>query len=75
MLMGIIISVILKYFFGLGLYVVNFFVNFIELVFYYEILIFQFEVIKVDKMKDVVMIFVEVENMNEDCVLDVVVMV
>lgn len=38
--MGIIISVILKYLLGLGLYVVNFFVNFVEFVFYYEILIF-----------------------------------
>lgn len=53
----------------------QFSVNFIEPVFHYETLTFQFEVIKVDKMKDVVTISVEAENTNEDRVLDAVVMV
>ncbi|MBK4872201.1 enoyl-CoA hydratase [Enterococcus faecium] len=75
MLMGIITSAISKHLPGPGSHVVNFSVNFIEPVFHYETLTFQFEVIKVDKMKDVVTISVEAENTNEDRVLDAVVMV
>ncbi len=75
MLMGIITSAISKHLPGPGSHVVNFSVNFIEPVFHYETLTFQFDVIKVDKMKDVVTISVEAENTNEDRVLDAVVMV
>ena len=64
MLMGIITSAISKHLPGPGSHVVH-----------YETLTFQFEVIKVDKMKDVVTISVEAENTNEDRVLDAVVMV
>ena len=69
------LSAISKHLPGPGSHVVNFSVNFIEPVFHYETLTFQFEVIKVDKMKDVVTISVEAENTNEDRVLDAVVMV
>src|SRR5699024_3819657 len=59
MLMGIITSAISKHLPGPGSHVVNFSVNFIEPVYHYETLTFEFEVIKVDKMKDVVTISVE----------------
>lgn len=75
MLMGIITSAISKHLPGPGSHVVNFSVNFIEPVFHYETLTFDFEVIKVDKMKDVVTISVEAVNTQEDRVLDAVVMV
>lgn len=75
MLMGIITSAISKHLPGPGSHVVNFTVNFIEPVFHYETLTFDFEVIKVDKMKDVVTISVEAVNTQEDRVLDAVVMV
>lgn len=75
MLMGIITSAISKHLPGPGSHVVNFSVNFIEPVYHYETLTFQFEVIKVDKMKDVVTISVEANNVEEDRVLDAVVMV
>jgi 3-hydroxybutyryl-CoA dehydratase len=75
MLMGIITSAISKHLPGPGSHVVNFSVNFIEPVFHYETLTFEFEVIKVDKMKDVVTISVEAVNTQEDRVLDAVVMV
>ena len=75
MLMGIITSAISKHLPGPGSRVVNFSVNFIEPVFHYETLTFDFEVIKVDKMKDVVTISVEAVNTQEDRVLDAVVMV
>ncbi len=75
MLMGIITSAISKHLPGQGSHVVNFSVNFIEPVFHYETLTFDFEVIKVDKMKDVVTISVEAVNTQEDRVLDAVVMV
>ena len=75
MLMGIITSGISKHLAGPGSHVVNFSVNFIEPVFHYETLTFDFEVIKVDKMKDVVTISVEAVNTQEDRVLDAVVMV
>lgn len=75
MLMGIITSAISKHLPGPGSHVVNFSVNFIQPVYHYETLTFQFEVIKVDKMKDVVTISVEANNVEEDRVLDAVVMV
>jgi 3-hydroxybutyryl-CoA dehydratase len=75
MLMGIITSAISKHLPGPGSHVVNFSVNFIEPVFHYETLTFQFEVMKVDKMKDVVTISVEAENNEKNRVLDAVVMV
>jgi 3-hydroxybutyryl-CoA dehydratase len=75
MLMGIITSAISKHLPGPGSHVVNFSVNFVEPVFHYETLTFQFEVIKVDKMKDVVTISIEVINEEENRVLDAVVMV
>lgn len=75
MLMGIITSAISKHLPGPGSHVVNFSLNFIEPVFHYETLTFDFEVIKVDKMKDVVTISVEAVNTQEDRVLDAVVMV
>ena len=43
--------------------------------FHYETLTFQLEVIKVDKMKDVITISVEAVNEQENRVLDAVVMV
>ncbi|OTN86377.1 MaoC family protein [Enterococcus sp. 7E2_DIV0204] len=75
MLMGIITSAISKHLPGPGSHVVNFSVNFVEPVFHYETLTFQFEVIKVDKMKDVVTISIEAVNEEENRVLDAVVMV
>lgn len=75
MLMGIITSAISKHLPGPGSHVVNFSINFIEPVFHYETITFQFEVIKVDKRKDVITISVEAVNSDEDRVLDAVVMV
>lgn len=75
MLMGIVTSSISKHLPGPGSHVVNFSVNFIEAVHHYETLTFQFEVIKVDKMKDVVTISVEAVNIQNARVLDAVVMV
>ena len=75
MLMGIITSAISKHLPGPGSHVVNFSVNFIEPVYHYETLTFEFEVIKVDKMKDVVTISVEAVNVEDIRVLDAVVMV
>lgn len=75
MLMGIITSAISKHLPGPGAHVVNFSVNFIEPVFHYETVTFEFEVIKVDKMKDVITISIEAVNHKEHRVLDAVVMV
>jgi len=75
MLMGIITSAISKHLPGPGSHVVNFAVNFVEPVFHYETLTFHFEVMKVDKMKDVVTISIEVVNEADNRVLDAVVMV
>lgn len=75
MLMGIITSAISKHLPGPGSHVVNFSVNFVEPVFHYETLTFQFEVMKVDKMKDVVTISVEVVNELGNRVLDAIVIV
>ena len=63
MLMGIITSAISKHLPGPGSHV------------HYETLTFQLEVIKVDKMKDVITISVEAVNEQENRVLDAVVMV
>ncbi|MBL1229432.1 MaoC family dehydratase N-terminal domain-containing protein [Enterococcus sp. BWB1-3] len=75
MLMGIITSAISKHLPGPGSHVVNFSINFLEPVFHYETLTFQFEVIKIDKMKDVVTISIEAVNEEENRVLDAVVLV
>ncbi|HCO71698.1 MAG TPA: enoyl-CoA hydratase [Enterococcus sp.] len=75
MLMGIITSAVSKHLPGPGSHVVNFSVNFIEPVYHYETLTFEFEVIKVDKMKDVVTISVEAINTEDHRILDAVVMV
>lgn len=75
LLMGIITSAISKYLPGPGSHVVNFSINFMEEVRHYETVTFQFEVIKVDKMKDVVTISVEATNSEENRILDAVVMV
>ncbi|CAM3313891.1 MaoC/PaaZ C-terminal domain-containing protein [Vagococcus fessus] len=75
LLMGIITSAISKHLPGPGSHVVNFSINFMEEVRHYETVTFQFEVIKVDKMKDVVTISVEATNSEENRILDAVVMV
>lgn len=75
MLMGIITSAVSKHLPGPGSHVVNFSVNFIEPVYHYETLTFEFEVIKVDKMKDVVTISVKAINTEDHRILDAVVMV
>lgn len=75
MLMGIITSAISKHLPGPGSHVVNFSVNFIEPVYHYETITFEFEVIKVDKMKDVVTISVEAVDDEDERILDAVVIV
>ncbi len=52
----------------------NFSANFIRPVYHDEIVTFSFEVIKVDTMKEVVMISVEGSNRQNERVLDSVVM-
>ena len=54
---------------------VNFSVNFVEPVYHYETITYDFEVIKVDKMKEVITISVEAVNSENDRVLDAVVLV
>ena len=75
MLTGIITSAISKHLPGAGSHVVNLSVNFIEPVYHYETITFTFEVIKVDKMKEVVTISVEAVNLADHRVLDAVVLV
>jgi 3-hydroxybutyryl-CoA dehydratase len=75
MLMGIVTSAISKHLPGPGSHVVNFSVNFVEVVHHYETITFDFEVIKVDKMKEVITISVEAVNIENDRVLDAVVLV
>ena len=75
LLMGIITSAISKHLPGPGSHVVNFSINFMEEIRHYETVTFLFEVIKVDKMKDVVTISVEATNSEENRILDAVVMV
>lgn len=75
MLMGIVTSAISKHLPGPGAHVVNFSVNFVEPVYHYETITYDFEVIKVDKMKEVITISVEAVNSENDRVLDAVVLV
>ena len=75
MLMGIVTSAISKHLPGPGSHVVNFSVNFVEAVHHYETLTFDFEVIKVDKRKEMITISVEAVNEQKSRVLDAVVMV
>ena len=75
MLMGIITSAISKHLPGPGSHVVNFTVNFVAPVFHYATLTFQFEVIMVDKMKNVVTLSIDAVNSSGNRVLDAVVMV
>jgi acyl dehydratase len=75
MLMGIITSAISKHLPGPGSHVVNFSLNLIEPVYHYETLTFNFEVIKIDKLRDVATISVEAVNTNDERVLDAVVLV
>nr|WP_240626635.1 MaoC/PaaZ C-terminal domain-containing protein [Vagococcus vulneris] len=75
MLMGIISSTVSKHLPGPGSNIVNFSFNLVQPIYHYETLTFHFEVIKVDKMKDVVTISIEAHNYNEQRVLDSVVMV
>lgn len=75
MLTGIITSAISKHLPGAGSHVVNLSVNFVTPVYHYETVTFTFEVMKVDKMKEVVTISVEAMNLSEQRVLDAVVLV
>lgn len=75
LLIGIVTSTISKHFPGPGSQIVNLSVNFVEAVYHYETLTFLFEVIKVDKHKDVITLSVETVNEEEKRVLDAVVMV
>ncbi len=75
MLTGIITSAVSKHLPGPGSHVVNLSVNFVEPVYHYETITFTFEVIKVDKMKEVVTISVEAMNASDHRVLDAVVLV
>ncbi|AQP52904.1 enoyl-CoA hydratase [Vagococcus penaei] len=75
MLMGIISSTISKHLPGPGSNIVNFSFNLVQPVYHYETLTFHFEVIKIDKMKDVVTISIKAHNYEDDRVLDSVVMV
>lgn len=75
LLIGIVTSTISKHLPGPGSHIVNFSVNFVEPVYHYETLTFLFEVIKVDKHKEVVTLSVEAVNTEEKRVLDAVVMV
>ena len=74
LLSGIITSSVSKLLPGPGSEVVNFSANFIRPVYHDEIVTFSFEVIKVDTMKEVVMISVEGSNRQNERVLDSVVM-
>ena len=74
MLSGIITSSVSKLLPGPGSEIVNFSANYIMPVYHDEIITFSFEVIKVDTMKEVVMISVEGTNSNNERVLDSVIM-
>lgn len=75
MLSGILTSSISKLLPGPGSEIVNIATNFIEPVYHEETVTFTFEVIKVDMMKEVVMLSVEGTNEAEARVLDSVIMV
>ncbi|KRL83622.1 FAS1-like dehydratase domain-containing protein [Ligilactobacillus apodemi] len=74
LLSGIITSSVSKLLPGPGSEIVNFSANYIMPVYHDEIITFSFEVIKVDTMKEVVMISVEGTNSNNERVLDSVIM-
>ncbi|MEY8661885.1 MaoC/PaaZ C-terminal domain-containing protein [Ligilactobacillus faecis] len=74
LLSGIITSSVSKLLPGPGSEIVNLSANFIMPVYHDEIITFSFEVIKVDLMKEVVMISVEATNSQDERVLDSVVM-
>src|SRR5699024_6270756 len=75
LLIGIMTSTISKHFPGPGSQGVNLSVNFVEPVYHYETLTFLFEVIKVDKHKELVTLSVEAVHEAGKRVLDAVVMV
>lgn len=75
MLMGVISSTISKHLPGPGSNIVNLSFNLIQPVHHYDTLTFHFEVIKIDKMKEVVTISVRAHNYEDQRVLDSVVMV
>lgn len=74
LLMGIVTSAVSKHLPGPGSHIVNFSINLIEEVYHEETLTFQFEVIQIDKMKEVITISVSAVNEQEERVLDAVVM-
>lgn len=75
LLMGIITSSISKLFPGPGSEIVNVALNLPKPVFHDEMVTFNFEVIKVDNMKEVVTMSVEGVNEQADRILDAVLMV
>lgn len=75
MLIGIMTSAISKHLPGPGSMVVNVSVNVLNPIFHYETITFDFEVIRVDLMKEVITITVDAKNMNGDRVIDAVFMV
>lgn len=75
MLIGIMTSAISKHLPGPGSNVVNVSVNMVNPVFHYETITFDFEVIRVDLMKEVVTITVDAKNMSDERVIDAVFMV
>ncbi|MGX7419191.1 MaoC/PaaZ C-terminal domain-containing protein [Carnobacterium gallinarum] len=75
MLIGIMTSAISKHLPGPGSNVVNVSVNMVNPVFHYETITFDFEVIRVDLMKEVVTITVDAKNMLGERVIDAVFMV
>ncbi|TFJ40377.1 enoyl-CoA hydratase [Carnobacterium divergens] len=70
MLIGIMTSTISKHLPGPGSNVVNVSVNCVNPVYHYETITFEFEVIRVDLMKEVVTISVEAKNMEGERVID-----
>lgn len=75
MLTGIMTSTISKHLPGPGSNVVNLSANFLIPIYHYETITFEFEVIKVDKMKEVVTLTVDANNAKGERVLDAVIMV
>lgn len=75
MLIGIMTSAISKHLPGPGSLVVNVSVNLLNPVFHYETITFDFEVIRVDLMKEVITITVDGKNMKDERVIDAVFMV
>ncbi|MFC0232780.1 MaoC family dehydratase [Vagococcus entomophilus] len=75
MLMGVVTSTTSKHLPGPGSHVVNFSINFIEPVYHYETVTFDFEVVKLDKLKEIVTLSVSAVNEKDERVLDAMVMV